>query len=233
MQCKTKNTDLLEQEDNEETQMHTKIHSFIVVALIAVELARVEGKIGDGDFSASNFLSGWLKKAFKQKRFHRDLADLIKRFIDSVGPHHSLRVDLYTIHNEYRAVRLKTVFFEKPDMIRLNTALESLRSRGVNVQNKLDYSPEKDGPYQHKTDNELFILKIDYELSVKSNDLIQPLNIYIVGDRQPTIDALYDNGFIAEIARESKLKSFDYSHFRIYPKNNDISGSIAIPTILL
>lgn len=220
-------------EEQEESQMHTKIHSFIVVALIAVEVARVEGKIGNGEFSASNFLSGWLKKAFKQKRFHRDLADLIKRFIDSGGPHQSLRADLYTIHNEYRAVRLKTVVFEKPEMTRLNAALDHLKSTGVNVQNKLDYSPEKDGPYQHETDNELFILQSDYELSVRLNDLIQPLNIYIVGDRQPTIDALYDNGFIAEIARESKFNTSDYSHFRIYPKNNDINGSIAIPTILL
>ncbi len=224
---------MIEKDDQEEVQMHTKIHSFIVVALIAVESARVDGKIGDREFSASRFLGTWLKKALKQKRFHRDLADLIKRFIDSGAPHQRLRADFYTIHNEYRAVRLKTVVFDKPEITRLNTALDSLKALGVNVQNKLDYSPEKDGPYQHKTDNELFILKSDYELSVRLEDLIQPLNIYIVGDRQSTIDALYDNGFIAEIARESKINTSDYSHFRIYPKNNDINGSIAIPTTLL
>ena len=222
-----------ELEEQEETQMHTTIHSFIVVALITVEMARVEGKIGSGEFSASKFLSSWLKKAQKQKRFHRDLADLIKRFIDSSDPHQRLRADFYTIHNEYRAIRLKTRVFDKPEITRLNSALDSLKALNVNVQNKLDYSPEKDGPYQHKTDNELFILKSDYELSVRLDDLIHPLNIYIVGDRQPTIDALYDNGFIAEIARESKINTSDYSHFRIYPKNNNINGSIAIPTILL
>ncbi|MFQ3190911.1 MAG: hypothetical protein ACI936_002047 [Paraglaciecola sp.] len=218
--------------EQQEIQMHTKIHSLIVVALIAVETARIEGQISKGDFSASNYLRTWLKTALKQHRFHRDLADLLIRFIDKGGLHQKLKVDFYSIYNEYRVMRLKPVIFKESEMSRLNTALDSIKLKGVHVQKRLDYSPEDNGPYQHQYDSELFILKQDYELSVKSDKLIHSLNIYIVGEKQPIIDELYDNGFIAEIVRESKMNTVHYSNFRIYPGNN-INGAIAIPSVLL
>jgi hypothetical protein len=124
------------------------------------------------------------------------------------------------------------VVFQDPEIKRLNNALSLIAKSGVNVQVPLEYDPAIDGPYEHESDNELFVLKGDYVNSVKGEHLVRSLNIYIVGERQPIIDALYDNGFLAELAKQSTLKQHKYYHFRLHP-NNKIIGAIAIPSQLL
>lgn len=216
--------------EQENEQMHIKIHNFIISGLIAVESARIERKISDGEFAANNFLRPWIKKAIKQKRFHRDLADLLQRFINKNNPNQKLRADFYSIYNEYRAMRLSNTVFEKSEVYRLNEALDSTEKLGFNVQRLLDYNPDDSGSYEPETDREVFILKRDYQLSVNEAKLTGPLNIYVVGDRQEIIDLLYSHGFLMEIAGESNVQA--YSHLRIYP-HNKFDGAVGIPTSLL
>ena len=178
----------------------------MTVAILAVEKASVERKIAGGHLAATSFLSRWLKGALKQKRFPRELAGLLANYIDKYskgGPHQQIKTDFYLIYNEFRTIQLKNKVFDKPDLKRLQIAFKACSALGVNVQAPLDYNPEMNGPYPHKTNWELFVLKGDYEASVKDEKLKQGLNIYIVGDRQPLIDLLYLNGIIAEVVRES------------------------------
>lgn len=209
-----------------------KIHSMITAALIAFEMARVSGEVSNGELTASAFLSRWLKKALKQKRFDRELAGVLTRFItenSKAGCLQRLKVDFYSIFNDYRTLRLKNKVFETPEITRLHIALELIKGSGIKVQDLLDYDPSKNGPYEPTSDNELFILKKDYESSVVSTDLSHSLSIYVVGQIQPIVDIFYDNGFISEIAKASK--SNNYYQFRIHPLNN-VSGQIATPSVL-
>jgi hypothetical protein len=218
-----------------DVEMHTKILSFVTSALLAVEIARVNGDVSEGEFASSMFISRWIKKAIKQKRFHRDLVNVINTFVGkgSKACHiQRLKTDLNLILSEYQTVRLKDVVFEQPEISRLNTALDLIAAAGVKVQVPLDYDPVTNGPYDHKLNRELFILKSDYVLSVDSDKLKRTLSLYMVGDRQPIIDILFQNGFISEVANKSSLDDCHYTHLRIYPKNN-VLESIGIPTKFL
>lgn len=222
-------SDLISQE------MHNKTHSFIISALLAVEDARIKGDIGKGESAASKFLRQWLKKVQRQKRFSRDLAGLIARFIDDCSTAcllQTIRADFYVIDREYRTLRVKNVVHDKTELERLDRALELLKTMDINVQVPLDYNTELDGPYQNKSNKEVFILKTDFDLSVFEEELTEPLNIYVVGERQMTIDVFYSNGLIAEIANQNVSNGIALCHLRIYPQNQ-ISGKVAIPSKFL
>lgn len=218
--------------EQEEIDLYKKIHSFITAALLAVEIARIDCTVSDTPFATSNFIRRWLKLALKQKRFHRDLADLIVKFLGKSGVGQDLKKDFYTIYNEYRANRIRSISYDQSDVARLTSSLESMAKFSLTVQVPLDYNAELKGPYQHETNNELLILKTDYDASIKSNKLVDVLDVYMVGDRQPVIDTLFEKGFLAELTQFSEIDSNKYTHFRLYPKNN-VEGVIALPTHLL
>lgn len=211
----------------------SEIHHLLTCGLLAVEIARTEGVIGGSETASTIFLGKWLKLAVKQKRFSRDLSNLIQRFLDTYlknGPHAKLKTHFFNLYIEYRIKHDISVDSSFSEIERWNKCLNKIKHSECTVNAPLDYDPQILGVYTPTNNLELFILKKDFELSFKGHATFSAaVNFYVVGEPQFIIDSLFECGFIIEVIRSNRNSNINYHHFRVH-SNNNCSGNYAVPT---
>lgn len=222
--------------NKQESDLSFQLYNFILNALIALELEANEKSFVSSSSKKSLFLGAWLKKAKKQRRYPKSLAQEVENLINIYllkGQRAKLSELLSEMIYEYRLLLNIKVNSELTAKFRFDSAMQALSIQGWKISLPITQDIDEQIPYRSSHSKEIFTSKRYWEGAFdKEHALCKEISIFVVSSPQLVIDYLYDYGFILI----KGIKGCDhqgkfYYQYTIFP-NNKCTGKPAIPTII-
>jgi len=209
------------------------LYSMVLGGLLALQYEQMSNYASIPSGNKTIFLGVWLKRVKKQRLYKRSIAREIDGFIalyTKKGRDANLADSFNEIYHEFKLCKLRLKEFDKSEKNRFYSSIDLLKKQSWVVTLPLIHNYTSDGPYQPKTEKEVFVTEFDWKdvFSIEGF-LTKPLSLYVVSAPQSLIDTFYSLGFIVVKVKSKKETLVNYHQLKVFP-NNDYSGIAAIPS---
>ena len=198
------------------------LYEMVSAGLADMQQARTTGKLPANPVSEAHFVSAWVTRALKEKRFDRRLVPILQQWQQcarSQGQHARLKAQFEQLSGLY-AASLDSKWRPRAITGGQVTALcKALAKAGWQL--RLDEIIS--GPCRYPGDGRpsLVICKQAHQAALSASDILQyPLSLYVRGDHQGLIDAAHNQGLLLFNASDYQSMVKYHGEYQLFPGND-------------
>ncbi|WP_159437685.1 DUF2913 family protein [Ferrimonas marina] len=198
-------------------------HDLATAALIAFEMARIDGESKRATYAENQFLLLWFKRAQKRKLFDRALA----ADIDVLIRYTSKNLAKQPVMAQLRRMLMPSLQDDPtgssvPLWHRVLACSQAWQNAGFQVELPVSHDATKDGPYDPKAAT-VFTVPFQHDLIGSDGHLLGPISLLVAGELAPVVEILYQHDVIPVLHSQSegndKTAGLTCYEMHLYPHN--------------